>query len=182
MGIDEVGRGCLAGPLVAGAVVLGRPIKRLKDSKLLTRQQREKLSVLIYENALAVGLGWVEAAEIDELGLTAANGLAMRRALGQIDIDYNEIIIDGSYNFLVDNEKARAVIKADTSVPAVSAASIIAKVARDDYMAKMAADFPDYGFERHVGYGTKMHLERLKLHGSCLLHRQSFSPVYNASA
>ncbi len=111
------------------------------------------------------------------MGLSAAVGLAMHRALAQISLTYDEIIIDGSFNFLADNPKAKAIIKADNSVPAVSAASIIAKVARDQYMTRQAADYPGYGFERHVGYGTALHLERLKLYGICDLHRRSFKPI-----
>jgi len=122
-------------------------------------------------------MGWVEAAEIDSIGLTAAFGLAMQRALEQVAIDYDEIIIDGKINYLLENPKARAVIKADATVPAVSAASIIAKVARDKYMTEMAERFPEYGFERHVGYGTALHLENLRLHGVSVLHRRSFKPV-----
>lgn len=176
-GIDEVGRGCWAGPLVAGAVILGRPIEGLKDSKKLTRRQREAFAVRIRAEAEAVGLGWVTPAEVDGLGLTEAVRLAMRRALEQINATYDELIIDGSYNFFPDNPKAEAVVKADDSVPAVSAASIVAKVARDDYMADIAADYPDYGFQSHVGYGTALHLERLKLHGVSDLHRLSFKPI-----
>ena len=177
IGIDEVGRGCWAGPVVAGAVALDKPIAGLKDSKLLSKRQREKLAVEIKLWALATGIGWVEPAEVDKIGLSAAVGLAMRRALEQISLAYDEIIIDGSFNFLADNPKAKAIIKADNSVPAVSAASIIAKVARDQYMARQAADYPCYGFERHVGYGTALHLERLKLYGICDLHRRSFKPI-----
>jgi len=177
VGIDEVGRGCWAGPLVAGAVVLEGTLAGLKDSKLLSKSQRERLAKAIETRALPTGLGWVTPAEIDELGLTAAVRLAMRRALQQIAIDYDEIIIDGNVNFLIDNPKARAIIKADTSVPAVSAASVIAKVARDRYMTEAVAHYPKYGFERHVGYGTALHHERLKLHGVSELHRRSFKPV-----
>jgi len=177
IGIDEVGRGCWAGPVVAGAVSLGKPIAGLKDSKLLSKRQREKLAVEIELWALAFGIGWVEPAEVDEIGLSAAVGLAMQRALEQITLSYDEIIIDGNFNFLADNPKAKAIIKADNSVPAVSAASIIAKVARDQYMAGQAADYPGYGFERHVGYGTALHLEKLKLYGICDLHRRSFKPI-----
>jgi ribonuclease HII len=177
VGIDEVGRGCWAGPLVAGAVVLKKPISGLKDSKVLTRQQREKLSEIIYKHSAAVGMGWVTAMEIDAIGLTAANELAMARALEKITIDYDQAIIDGKINYLLNNSRARAVIKADSIVPAVSAASIIAKVARDKYMADMAEQFPGYGFESHVGYGTALHLERLRLHGVTELHRRSFKPV-----
>ena len=177
VGIDEVGRGCWAGPLVAGAVILADAINGLKDSKKIPKKQREIMAPLIQKQALSVGLGWVTAKEVDEIGLTAAVRLAMQRALDQITENYDEIIIDGNLNFFADNPKARAVIKADASVPAVSAASIVAKVARDKYMAEIAAEYPGYGFERHVGYGTALHLEKLKLHGVSDLHRRSFKPV-----
>lgn len=177
VGIDEVGRGCWAGPLVAGAVILNEPITGLKDSKKLSKKQRERLAVSIEIEAAAISLGWVTAAEIDYIGLSAAVGLAMQRALEQITAAYDEIIIDGNVNFFLENPKARAVIKADDSVEAVSAASIVAKVARDRYMAEIAEKYPDYGFKKHVGYGTALHLERLKLYGVSDLHRRSFKPV-----
>jgi len=177
VGIDEVGRGCWAGPLVAGAVILKEPIAGLKDSKKLSKKQREKLAAEVQVQAASIGLGWVRPAELDEIGLTAAVKLAMERALEQISVPYDEIIIDGNLNFFPDNPKAKAIIKADDSVPAVSAASIVAKVARDKYMADIAAEYPDYGFEKHVGYGTALHLERLKLHGVTNLHRRSFKPI-----
>jgi ribonuclease HII len=177
VGIDEVGRGCWAGPLVASAVVLAEPITGLKDSKKLSKKQREALTILIKEQALAIGPGWVEAALIDEIGITAAVKLAMERALAQITIAYDEVIIDGHLNFLPENPKTRAVIKADDTEPSVSAASIVAKVARDNYMADITKDYPDYGFEQHVGYGTALHIERLKLHGVSDLHRRSYKPI-----
>lgn len=172
-----MGRGCWAGPLVAGAVILDQPISGLKDSKKLTKKQRGKLTAEIQVQAAAIGLGWVKPAEIDAIGLTAAVELAMRRALEQVLIDYDEVIIDGNINFLLENPKTKAVIKADDSVPAVSAASIVAKVARDNYMVDISEKYPGYGFEKHVGYGTALHLERLKLHGASDLHRASFKPV-----
>jgi ribonuclease HII len=163
VGIDEVGRGCWAGPLVAGAVVLPEDFRlhedsgwKLADSKLLNRGQRETADQGIRQIAVSVGLGWVEAATIDKVGLTVAVQLAMEQALQQIGVDYGQIVIDGHFNFLSDNPKAKAIIKADTTVPAVSAASIVAKVARDRYMADMAGQYPAYGFEQHVGYGTAL--------------------------
>lgn len=177
VGIDEVGRGCLAGPVVAGAVLLHEPIAGLRDSKVLTRAQRETLDVIIRAKALSFGIGWVEAAELDALGLTAAVRLAMRRALQQINRHYNQIIIDGNFNFLKDVPLTSTKIKADDTVPAVSAASIIAKVARDAWMRNIADTFPEYGFESHVGYATPQHRRALTQHGPCELHRQSFAPV-----
>lgn len=177
IGVDEVGRGCWAGPLVAGAVIFSRPMRGLRDSKQLTKSQRIKLAERIHRRAQACGLGWVSPVEIDELGLTAATGLAMRRAVDQLECGFDEIIIDGIINYLPNEPKARAVVKADDTVPVVSAASIIAKVARDNYMAEMSMKHPGYGFEKHVGYGTRFHVERLKLHGICELHRRSFKPV-----
>jgi ribonuclease HII len=177
VGIDEVGRGCWAGPLVAGAVALKAPIPGLKDSKKLSKSQRDKLAVVIHAEALAVGIGWVSAGELDAVGLTEAVRLAMERALQQIEIAYDEVIIDGNINYFPDNVKARAIIKADDTVPAVSAASIVAKVARDNYMSELGAPYDRYGFEKHVGYGTALHLERLKLHGISDIHRRSFKPI-----
>lgn len=178
VGIDEVGRGCWAGPLVAGAVALHQNIAGLKDSKVLTKLQRTRLSQEIYEHAAAVGLGWVSAQEVDALGLTEAVRLAMQRAVSQIELPFDEIIIDGSYNFMPTDPRAHAIVKADGSVPAVSAASIVAKVARDEWMCDQAAqDFPLYGFEKHVGYGTKLHRDMLQLHGVCSLHRLSYKPI-----
>lgn len=178
VGIDEVGRGCWAGPLVAGAVILKTPIIGLKDSKKLSKIQRQRLSEQIYAEAKAVGLGWVEPAEIDTIGLSKAVKLAMQRAVEQITLSYDKVIIDGAINYFPDELRARAVIKADDTVPAVSAASIVAKVARDTWMATEAhAKYPVYEFASHVGYGTKRHIELLKLHGVTDLHRKSYKPI-----
>ncbi len=132
--------------------------------------------------AQAIGIGWVTPLEIDTLGLTAAVGLAMQRALEQIKTGYNEIIIDGDYNFFPDNPLASTLIKADDLIPAVSAASIVAKVARDQYMYKAGLEYPEYGFEKHVGYGTALHIAALKAHGVTALHRMSYKPVKEAHA
>lgn len=177
IGIDEVGRGCWAGPLVAGAVILNESIAGLKDSKKLSKKQREKLTHDIELQAVAIGIGWVEPKEIDELGLTKAVGLAMERALAQIKVPFDEIIIDGNINYFPNDTRAKAVIKADDSVPSVSAASIVAKVARDKYMTDLAVKYPGYGFDKHVGYGTALHVAGLKLHGISDIHRVSFKPI-----
>jgi ribonuclease HII len=177
VGIDEVGRGCWAGPVTAAAVILDKRINGLKDSKLLTKAQREALSLKIHEKALAVGIGWADVSIVNEQGLTAAIRIAMQMALDEIRIDYDQVIIDGNYNFLAGNAKVQAIIKADNSVKAVTAASIVAKVARDNYMAKIAVKYPNYGFENHVGYGTSQHRASLKLHGISEIHRVTYKPI-----
>lgn len=181
LGIDEVGRGPWAGPLVVGAVVLGDAvIKGLTDSKLLTKEQRERLNVEIRANAAGIGLGWVDNAEIDEIGLSEALVLATKQAVEQINVSYHEIIIDGTVNFLKGTNKGQYVTvikKADLLIPCVSAASIIAKVARDNYMCSIDGDYPEFGFKNHVGYGTKKHIEAIKKLGVTPLHRLSYAPL-----
>lgn len=180
LGIDEVGRGPWAGPLVVGAVVLGSEIDGLTDSKKLSKKRRKELNAEIYDKAQAVGLGWVHAGEIDELGLSAALVEATKRAVSAIKVPYHEIIIDGTINFLSETGKGKYVTtmkKADLLIPSVSAASIVAKVARDNYMEEMAAKHPNYGFEKHVGYGTAAHRAAIDAHGVTLLHRLSFAPL-----
>lgn len=177
VGIDEVGRGCWAGPVVAGAIILSEPIEGLNDSKALSKKQRELLDIAIRSKAKAVGLGWVEPSVIDEIGINNAVKLAMQSAILQIDDDYDEVIVDGNINYLSEIDKARAIIKADASVPSVSAASIVAKVARDKYMAELSLKYPEYGFEKHVGYGTALHIEQLRRHGVTDQHRRSYKPI-----
>lgn len=177
VGIDEVGRGCWAGPLVACAVVLGQSIDGLADSKVLTKKRRAELAAEIEAKAVAYGLGWVAPAFIDMYGLTTSVQRAMQQALAAIQIPYDKVIIDGNYNYLPNEPKAEFLVKADATVPAVSAASILAKVARDDFMALAAKGFPDYGFESHVGYGTQRHVDALREHGVTDLHRKSYKPV-----
>ena len=180
LGIDEVGRGPWAGPLVVGACVLGdAQIDGLTDSKKLTPKKREALAPIIREKA-AVGLGWVSAEELDRIGLSAALCKACREAVKQIHVPFHEIIIDGTVNFLRDTPLAshvQVLKKADLLVPEVSAASIVAKVARDEYMYKLAEKYPGYGFEKHVGYGTAAHKAALEKLGVCPEHRKSFRPV-----
>ena len=197
LGIDEVGRGPWAGPLVIGAVVLperldkdGQEIESqswqndLADSKKLTVKKREKLAPIIKEKAKATGLGWVSSKELDSIGLAEALKLATRRAVEKIPRDtFSEIIIDGTSNFLkgTDLENLVSVLpRADAKIKEVSGASIIAKVARDNYMIKLAEKYPGYGFEKHVGYGTALHKKALTELGPCPEHRHSFKPVYEA--
>jgi ribonuclease HII len=162
LGIDEVGRGSLAGPLYAAAVILKSPILGLKDSKLLSRKQRENLFKLIINRATFVGIGYAEAAYIDEFGLTRANAYAMEQAIKGLNIRYDEIIIDGNYNYLDKIPNVKTVIKADQTYPTVGAASIIAKVTRDKLMYEFDNKYPGYGFSTNVGYGTKAHYLAIK--------------------
>ena len=182
LGIDEVGRGPWAGPLVVGAVVLPNDsdLAGLTDSKKLSAKKRTELDQLIRESALGWGLGWVHADEIDAVGLAAALRLATIRAVEAVECSYHEIIIDGTINFLADTSKGQFVTtlpKADALIPAVSAASIIAKVARDTFMAEQALVYPGYGFEAHVGYGTAKHSQGLAEYGVTPIHRRSFKPI-----
>lgn len=181
LGIDEVGRGPWAGPLVVGAVVLGGAnIEGLTDSKKLTKKRREMLDIEIREKADGFGLGWVSADELDEIGLSMALRLATKRAVEQITVSYHEIVIDGTVNFLSETGKGQYVTtmkKADLLVPSVSAASVIAKVARDNYMTAQDDIYPGYGFKSHVGYGTAAHIAAIDKLGITPLHRLSFSPL-----
>ena len=191
LGIDEVGRGPYAGPLVIGACILGdwqnsenaEWIEKLTDSKKLSAKRREELYVLIKEKALATATGWVSSAKIDEIGLSEALRLATRRAVEQIQktkVPFSEIIIDGTMNFLVGTKLEKYVStlkKGDFLVKEISAASILAKVERDKYMAELDAVYPEYGFGKHVGYGTAAHQKAMEEFGLTPEHRRSFRPV-----
>ena len=187
LGIDEVGRGPLAGPLVVGAVILpeDKPewVNNLKDSKKLTPKKRLELSEIILNNSPAMGLGWVTRQELDEIGISAALVLATKRAVKKAQsyhMPFSQIIIDGKVNFLKETALEKFVStmpKADDLIKEVSAASIIAKVARDNYMINLAKKYPHYGFDSHMGYGTKKHLEAIYKYGICPEHRQSFEPI-----
>ena len=181
VGIYEVGRGCWAGPLVAAAVCFKETvlINGLTDSKKLSPKRRQALTLEIQKQAEAVGIGWVWPREINKLGLTESVRLAMQRAVDQIELNGQSVIIDGSINYLPHIPSSKALIKADGLIPAVSAASVVAKVARDAYMAKIAKKYPEYGFEKHVGYGTKLHITALKQHGVLSLHRLNYKPIQN---
>jgi len=181
LGIDEVGRGPWAGPLVVGAVVLGEAaIEGLTDSKKLSAKRRDQLDILIREQAAGYGLGWVHAEELDKLGLAESLSVATIRAVEAVHTPYNEIIIDGTINFLKETSKGKYVTtlaKADLLIPSVSAASIIAKVARDAFMTEQVVQYPGYGFEKHVGYGTAFHRNAIDTLGITPLHRTSFAPI-----
>ena len=191
LGIDEVGRGPYAGPLVIGACILcdwqnsenTEWIEKLTDSKKLSAKRRDELYVLIKEKALAAATGWVSSVEIDEIGLSEALRLATRRAVEQIQktkVPFSEIIIDGTMNFLAGTKLEKYVStlkKGDFLVKEISAASILAKVERDNYMAKLDAVYPEYGFGKHVGYGTAAHQKAMEEFGLTPEHRRSFRPV-----
>ena len=181
LGIDEVGRGPWAGPLVVGAVVLGgASIDGLDDSKKLSKKRREALDIRIRAEAEGFGLGWVSAGELDTIGMSAALRLATVRAVEQVRCSYTEIIIDGTINLLEGTRKGAYVTtmpKADGLVPSVSAASIIAKVARDNYMNELAKTHPCYGFDTNAGYGVEKHRNAIDEYGVCSEHRLSFAPL-----
>ena len=184
LGIDEVGRGCWAGPLVVGAVVLGNArIDGLTDSKALSKKRRDELDAAIRASCAGIGLGWVSVAEIDDIGLSEALRLATRRAVQEVQktcVPFHEIIIDGTVNFLAGTPLESYVStlkKADLLISSVSAASIVAKVARDNYMSEQAKEYPEFGFEKHVGYGTAAHSQAINDYGVTLLHRLSFAPL-----
>ncbi|MDR3297955.1 MAG: ribonuclease HII [Candidatus Nomurabacteria bacterium] len=181
LGIDEVGRGPWAGPLLVCACVLHKDIPGLTDSKKLTTKRRTTLAEIIKENS-SYGFGWISAHELDEIGLSAALRQATHTAVQQIHHPFHEIIIDGTINFLSDTPLTKYVttlVKADLLIPAVSAASILAKVARDTYMVELSKEYPEYHFEKHVGYGTVTHRKALETHGPCPEHRTSFKPIAN---
>ena len=177
-GVDEVGRGPLAGPVVAGAVVLdpARPIEGLRDSKELTAARRDELAAEIRERAHAWALGRAEVAEIDRINILRAALVAMRRAVEGLPLGVRVAYIDGNIAPTLACASV-AVVGGDATVPAISAASIIAKVARDAEMAAAARRYPGYGFECHKGYATAAHLDSLRRLGPTPLHRRTFAPV-----
>lgn len=187
-GVDEVGRGPLAGPVVAAAVILApeRRIRGLADSKLLEAAERERLAVIIRARAVAWAIGWVDAAEIDVLDILQASLLAMRRALQGLPVRPQCVQVDGnrcpSGRLLGFDCRFEAIVHGDARVSQISAASILAKVARDAWMTAAAGVYPHYGFEQHKGYPTARHCAELARLGPCRLHRRSFAPVRSAHA
>ncbi|MDB5986851.1 MAG: Ribonuclease [Nevskia sp.] len=176
-GIDEVGRGCLAGPVYAAAVILPMQprLRGLRDSKALTAAAREQLVPRIEQRALAWAIGIATPAEIDEINILQATLLAMRRALAALPIAPQACLVDGNQNPQL-GVPTKLVIGGDALHDCIMAASIVAKVARDAEMRRLCAEHPQYGFSQHKGYGTPEHLRALQLHGPCAIHRRSFAP------
>ena len=177
-GVDEAGRGPLAGPVVAAAVILDdlKPIPGLADSKTLSPRQRERLSAEIHARALCFSVAQASVEEIDRLNILQATLLAMRRAVMGLRLKPHKVLVDGNRLPTLDI-MAEAVVQGDRKVPAISAASILAKVARDRWCLEIDAEYPLYGFAAHKGYGTAQHLAALQRHGATPWHRRSFSPV-----
>jgi len=177
-GVDEAGRGPLAGPVVAAAVILDdtKRIRGLADSKVLTPLQRDRLFDMIREKALCCAVGEASVQEIDTLNILHATMLAMKRAVEGLRLKPVKVLVDGNRLPVLDM-LSEAVIGGDAKVKSISAASIIAKVTRDRMLEKLHEEFPQYGFAAHKGYGTPEHLEALQVHGPCVHHRRHFGPV-----
>ena len=177
-GVDEAGRGPLAGPVYAAAVILDPacPISGLADSKKLSEKQRERLALEIRDKAIAFGIAWATVEEIDTLNILQATLLAMQRAVDALPVTPTEALIDGNRCPTL-KIPARAIVRGDSTEPAVSAASILAKTARDAEMRCIHREFPQYGLDRHKGYDTSVHRAALNEHGPAWFHRKSFAPV-----
>ncbi|MCL4129552.1 UNVERIFIED_CONTAM: hypothetical protein GTU68_002605 [Idotea baltica] len=181
-GCDEAGRGCLAGPVTAAAVILDpkRPIQDLNDSKLIKAKDRDRLRILIEQHALAYAVAFVSVEEIDEINILNASILAMQNALDQLSIPFEHIIVDGNRfkSYYSDRHKTivpyTTIVKGDAKFASIAAASILAKTYRDDFMQKIDLDFPAYGWQQNKGYPTKAHRSSIKLNGPCIWHRKSY--------
>lgn len=182
-GVDEAGRGPLAGPVFAAAVILDvrKPIKGLADSKKLTALRREKLFDEIRAKALCCSIAQASAQEIDEINILQASLLAMRRAVEGLRLRPVKVLVDGNRIPVLD-VLAEAIVQGDSLVPAISAASILAKVQRDRWCVELDAQYPHYGFAQHKGYGTVQHLQALRELGACEQHRRTFRPVADVLA
>ena len=177
-GVDEAGRGPLAGPVVAAAVILDarQPIAGLADSKKLTALRREKLFDEILAKALCCSIAEASVEEIERLNILQATMLAMQRAVEGLRLKPGHVLVDGN-RLPTLGMTSEAIVNGDATVPAISAASILAKVTRDRWCAQVDVDYPQYGFAGHKGYGTAAHLQALQDHGACPLHRKTFAPV-----
>lgn len=177
-GVDEAGRGPLAGPVYAAAVILdpARPIRGLRDSKQLSAATRDRLALRIRERALAWSVAFASVEEIDRINILQASLLAMRRAVEGLGTTPEHALVDGNQMPTL-SITCEAIVRGDAKIASISAASILAKTARDALMIALHADYPAYGFDRHMGYPTPEHLERLAAHGASPIHRRSFAPV-----
>jgi len=177
-GVDEAGRGPLAGPVSAAAVILdeAHPIEGLADSKKLSEKQRDRLAPVIRERALAWAVAYAGVDEIDDLNILQATLLAMRRAVEALPVQPQQVLVDGLY-CPQTGIPSEAIVKGDSKVAAISAASILAKTARDELMLQLHEQYPHYGFAEHKGYPTAAHLAALREHGVSAVHRRSFKPV-----
>ncbi|HRA42579.1 MAG TPA: ribonuclease HII [Gammaproteobacteria bacterium] len=180
-GVDEAGRGPLAGPVISAVVILdpNKKIKNLADSKKLSEVRRESLFIEICEKAIAFGIGRAEAFEIDRINILQATLLSMQRAVAALAVRPTEVLVDGNCCPILEYP-TRAIINGDNLIPAISAASILAKVTRDREMVILDKAFPEYGFAKHKGYPTAMHRMILTMLGPCKIHRLSFGPVKEA--
>jgi ribonuclease HII len=177
-GVDEVGRGPLAGPVVTAAVILQHSIKGITDSKKLSPEKRMALSIQIKQEALAFAYGRAEVEEIDRLNIHKATLLAMKRAIEGLSITPEKILVDGK--FIPDTKiPCEAIVNGDFLIESIGAASIIAKVARDEEMVELDVLYPGYGFAKHKGYATRGHFQSLENLGPCAIHRRSFEPIKN---
>jgi ribonuclease HII len=180
-GIDEAGRGPLAGPVVAAAAMVNREFGmincKIRDSKLLSLKQREKLFKVITKNALAWGVGKVSEKIIDQRGIVQANLLAVKKAIKSLKIKPDYLLFDGGIKLENIKIPQKTIIKGDAKIFSIACASILAKVTRDRFMVKLDKKYPQYGFAQHKGYGTKTHFEAIKKYGPCPIHRKSFAPV-----
>ncbi|HKM20063.1 MAG TPA: ribonuclease HII [Candidatus Dojkabacteria bacterium] len=183
LGVDEAGRGPLAGPVVVGAVLIENTkqvVENVRDSKKMTKKQRKKAFVEIQEKSTAFGIGIVDAKEIDRVGIKEAVKEAMILAVSEVEkkikkkVDY--IISDGAV-YLLDDHKMMSISRGDLNHYSIAAASVLAKVTRDMIMEEYSKKYPNYGFEKHMGYGTKMHLDAISKHGICDIHRKSYEPI-----
>lgn len=175
-GVDEVGRGPLAGPVITAAVILASPIVGVTDSKLLTPAKRKKLALEIREKAVCYAYGRAEVEEIDQLNIHHATLLAMKRAIEGLSICPDKVLVDGLYAPQV-SMPCETIVKGDSLIVEIGAASILAKVLRDEEMEQMDALYPGYGFAQHKGYPTAVHRSALKILGPCAIHRRSYAPV-----
>lgn len=191
IGVDEVGRGCIAGPVVTAAVCLNykqlwelspKKLRLIRDSKTLSAKQRQEILPAIADCSLSSGIGIAHPSEIDQMGIVEATFTAMRRAISKLKIaqDNTLTLVDGKQKISQYEHRQEAIVKGDSLIYAIAAASIVAKEHRDDLMSELHTVYPAYEFNRHVGYGTKLHIDMIKEHGVCEIHRKSFAPIRQA--